>query len=65
MSAGAVAKRQKLRRTKMRAVNPAFIIVVVAAVLIVVGRLRRWTPVAIAGFVPLAMAAVLQFIRTR
>jgi hypothetical protein len=65
MSVGAVAKGQELRRPKMRAVNPALIIVVVAAVIIVVGRLRRWTLVAIAGFVLLALAAVLQFIRTR
>ena len=36
-----------------------FLIVVVAAVLIVFGRVRRRTPVAIAGFVLLALAALL------
>lgn len=53
----------------MNGVNPAVIIVVVAAVLIVVGRIngrnRGWTPVWIVGFVLLALAALLQFIRTR
>jgi hypothetical protein len=49
----------------VNAVNISVIIVVVAAVLIVVGRIRRWTRVAIAGFVLLALAAVLQFIRSR
>ena len=36
-----------------------FLIVVVAAVLIVFGRVRRRTAVAIAGFVLLALAALL------
>jgi hypothetical protein len=49
----------------MRAVNTPFLIVVVSVVLIVVGRLRRWTPVAIAGFVLLVVAGLLQFIRSR
>jgi hypothetical protein len=43
----------------------ALLIVVVAAVLIVVGRLRRWTPVWIVRFVLLSLAAVLQLIRSR
>jgi hypothetical protein len=41
------------------------IIVVVAAVLIVVGRLRRSTPVAVVGFVLLALAALLFLVRSR
>jgi len=65
MSAGAVARRQETRRTRMRPVSPVVIIVVVAAALIVVGRLRRLTLVAVAGYVLIALAAVVQFIRTR
>jgi hypothetical protein len=38
------------------------IIVVLSAILIVVGRVGRHTPVAIAGFVLLAVAAVLYFV---
>jgi len=49
----------------MRPVSPVVIIVVVAAALIVVGRLRRLTLVAVAGYVLIALAAVVQFIRTR
>jgi hypothetical protein len=41
------------------------IIVVVAVVLIVVGRVRRSNPVAIAGFVLLALAALLVLVRSR
>jgi hypothetical protein len=41
------------------------IIVVVAVVLIVVGRLRRSTPVAVVGFVLLALAALLFLVRSR
>jgi len=40
------------------------IVVVVAAIVIVVGRLSRRTPVAIVGFVLLAVAAVLFLMRS-
>lgn len=49
----------------MFAVNLPAIVVVVAAIVIVVGRVRRSTPVAIVGFVLLALAALLFVIRSR
>ncbi len=45
--------------------NLPAIVVVVAAIVIVVGRLSRRTPVAIVGFVLLAVAAVLFLMRSR
>ncbi len=49
----------------MSTVNLPAITAVVAAVVIVVGRVRRWTPVAILGFGLLALAALLFVIRSR
>jgi hypothetical protein len=49
----------------MSAVNLPAIIAVVAALVIVVGRIRRWTPVAIVGYVLLALAALLFVMRSR
>jgi hypothetical protein len=51
----------------MRALNLNLpvIVVVVAAIVIVVGRLSRRTPVAIAGFALLALAAILFLVRSR
>jgi hypothetical protein len=49
----------------MSGVNLPAIIAVVAAIVIVVGRVRRWTPVAIVGFALLALAALLFVIRSR
>jgi hypothetical protein len=49
----------------MNKLSLPIIVVVAAAVLIVVGRVGRLTPVLIAGFVLLAVAAVLQFVRSR
>jgi ABC-type uncharacterized transport system permease subunit len=56
---------QEVRRTTMSTVNLPAITAVVAAVVIVVGRVRRWTPVAILGFGLLALAALLFVIRSR
>jgi hypothetical protein len=42
------------------------VVVVAAAILIVIGRSRRVTPVAIAGYLLLALAAALElYIRSR
>jgi hypothetical protein len=49
----------------MSRVNLPAIIAMVAAIVIVVGRVRRWTPVAIVGFALLALAALLFVIRSR
>jgi hypothetical protein len=45
--------------------NTPAIVAVVAAIVIVVGRLSRWTPVAIVGFVLLPLAALLFAVRAR
>ena len=45
--------------------NLPAIIVVVAAVVIVVGRVRRQTPVAIVGYALLALALLLVLVRPR
>lgn len=45
--------------------NLPAIVAMVAAVVIVVGRVRRSTPVAIVGFVLLALAALLYIVRSR
>jgi hypothetical protein len=49
----------------MRLTNLPVIVVVIAAIVIVVGRVSRMTPVAVAGFVLLALAAFLYLIRSR
>jgi hypothetical protein len=46
-------------------VNYPAVVAVVAAIVIVVGRLTKRTPVAIAGFVLLAVAGVLFLTRSR
>jgi hypothetical protein len=45
--------------------NLPALVVVIAAIVIVVGRFSRRTPVAIVGFVLLALAALLFLIRSR